>query len=176
MLLVLESASAQSPLSSLGATRCNLGGSRSADGISLELHPHWFLDWNTLIAHLWIYIPSRFFIGTVGATSKEFVNQAPEPVKAQSPLSSLGATWVAAASLIAHLWNYFLISLFIGTVCAAFNNESVNLFKREPSVIALCVRASASRTSLELHPQSFLHWNSGCYLQRVRQPRLPPDF
>eukprot|EP00971_Amphidinium_carterae_P175907 3486981-Amphidinium_carterae.1 len=44
-----------------------------------------------------------------------------ETVSAQSPLSSLGATWVAAAALIAHLWNFILIRFSIGTVGATSN-------------------------------------------------------
>jgi len=63
-----------------------------------------------------------------------------EPVNAQSPLSSLGASWVAAAALIAHLWSYILIGFFIGPEGATFNTEFVNLIKRVPSFIALCVR------------------------------------
>mmetsp|Transcript_29227 Transcript_29227/g.64569 ORF Transcript_29227/g.64569 Transcript_29227/m.64569 type:complete len:101 (-) Transcript_29227:110-412(-) len=49
-----------------------------------------------------------------------------ESASAQSPLSSLGATWVAAAALIAHLWNFILIRFSIGTV-GATSNEFVNL-------------------------------------------------
>eukprot|EP00971_Amphidinium_carterae_P297361 5907653-Amphidinium_carterae.1 len=94
-----------------------------------------------------------------------------ETVMAQSPLSSLGATWVAAASLIAYHWNFIRIRFSIGTV-GATSNKFVNLIMRESSVLSLCVRVRADRFSLELHPHSSLHWNSGCYLQRLRQPQV----
>eukprot|EP00971_Amphidinium_carterae_P348590 6490579-Amphidinium_carterae.1 len=158
-----EPVCAQSPLSSLGA--------------------NWVAA-AALIAHLWNYILIGFFIGIVGATSSEFVDlimrepnvmslcvqwvlppasssstssSRSEPVSAQSPLSSLRATWVAAAALIAHLWNYFLIGFFIGIVGAA-SSEFINLIRREPNVMSLCVRVlppkSSSSTSSSVSPAS----------------------